>query len=160
MTMSFRVLWKCKDSLWSLPDPAHTGLGAPSTLTAGMIHWALDICCPEILVTASSGYILSRLKDPWVRTMAFTSQIPFPFLLKPRSLRGPSTTTYCIPLGRFREKIKVPNSAIDERTSLTSLGLDLGSSILCFKYSFTAAIESDTNITEHNVILVRYMKHS
>lgn len=35
----------------------------PGMLTIGMIHWAFDICCPELLVTASSGHTLCPQPD-------------------------------------------------------------------------------------------------
>lgn len=84
-----------------------------------------------------------------------------PFLWKPGSLRGPSTTTYCIPPDWLRQKIKVPSAVMDGRASITIPGLDPGSSILSVSSTpFAATIESDTNITEHDVILVHYRKHS
>lgn len=60
---------------------------------------------------------------------------PQTLLLEPGSSRGSSTITYCICLDQLRQEIKVPNPVINGRVSTTSLGLDLGSLILCFKYS-------------------------
>ena len=63
------------------------------------------------------------------------------------------------PTDRLWQKIKALHAAIDGRAPIKS-GVGSWELKFCFKYSFTATIESDMYITEHDMILVCYRKHS